>query len=435
MDSFLSTNNKNSVASKKVVFMNWLIDGSTLHSLDSKIIVSCIDRVSKYALDKKFCTSLFWELDSSEEFQPIYDKLLESKLFRFTKSELYNTFKTVGLIYIKFLTEQKNAPKVEAPKFTPRKISEADVLRHKIKKMQPTSQIWEKAENIEQSEQIVQSEQAEDLLQAEQTGQKEQAEEKPTELIKLNELVELVEKAELVEKVKKVEKVEKAELPKIAKKIPKQIPKKIPSQVYSDTDIKTFTEATLEQIILEYCKISEHFTLDELLAYEQERTGEIHTRRMAELAAAMLIRTDKTVYIIDSLLHFDCAFIDYEIKKFILTTAHNKRYLLLKAFDNFENFPECGKPWNLFLLESYCRRFSKMFCIKEQAINSNNLGVVAFCDSNLDYIDIMADAVFEKNVPLQASEVNKFLFKSGYIKKPKTSSVEDIIMRARKLHG
>ena len=183
-------------------------------------------------------------------------------------------------------------------------------------------------------------------------------------------------------------------------------------------------------IMTDYCRTVERCTLQELLDYESELIGEEHRWISMEAANSTLVRIDKDIYVSGNFVNFDVEIIDNAIRQFI---AHD--YLPIKSFTTFSSFPECGQAWNLFLLESYCRRFSRVFRFDAPSINSRNVGVVIHKDCNLTYIEIMSDAVANAKIDLAAAVVGQFLFDSGYIGKRTTGKAIDIINKAKATRG
>jgi hypothetical protein len=98
-------------------------------------------------------------------------------------------------------------------------------------------------------------------------------------------------------------------------------------------------------------------------------------------------------------------------------------------------FPLCGQEWNLFLLESYCRRFSEQFRFKCLAVNNKNAGVIVRENSRLTYMDILADATAKSSVDLKEKTVLQFLYENGYIGKRSYSKINETINQAKILRG
>lgn len=178
-------------------------------------------------------------------------------------------------------------------------------------------------------------------------------------------------------------------------------------------------------IMKEYCRTVDKCSLDDLLAYGKDLTGESYHRTPMEAANAILVRIDKNTYVADKYVNFNTDIIDEAIGLFI-----KDDYLPLKSFTTFGAFPDCGQPWNLFVLESYCRRFSREFRFDAPIVNSRNAGAIIRKSCNMDYAEIMTDAVANADVILKDTNVGKFLYESGYIGKS-TTKVNDIIEKAK----
>ena len=182
-------------------------------------------------------------------------------------------------------------------------------------------------------------------------------------------------------------------------------------------------------IMKEYCRSVDTCTLDDLLNYEKELTGEIHRWIPMEAGNAVLVRIDKDTYVADRYVNFNIDVIDQVIKQVV-----EGDYLPLKSFTTFGAFPDCGQTWNLFLLESYCRRFSKEFRFDTSAVNSRNAGVVIRKSCAMKYTEIMADAVAKANIPLNEADIGRFLYNNGYIGKGTTAKATEIIDIVRTLN-
>ena len=179
-----------------------------------------------------------------------------------------------------------------------------------------------------------------------------------------------------------------------------------------------------------YCQTVDRCSLDDLLNYEKELTGEIHYWVPMEAAYAVLVRTDKATFVADKYVYFDSNAIDKIITRFV-----NDNYLPLKYFTAFGEFPDCGHKWNLFLFESYCRRFSKIFRFDSPSVNSRNAGVIIKKKCKMTYTEIMADAVAKSGIDLTKDNVDRFLFDKGYIGRSMTTKVAEIIDKVKAMQG
>ena len=179
-------------------------------------------------------------------------------------------------------------------------------------------------------------------------------------------------------------------------------------------------------IMKKYCRTIDKCSLDDLLTYEKKLTGEVHRWIPMEAGNTVLVRIDKNTYVTDRYVYFNADIIDEAIGLFV-----KEDYLPLKSFTTFGAFPDCGQTWNLFLLESYCRRFSRKFRFDTPSVNSRNAGAVIRKSCGMDYTDIMTDAVVNADVPLKDTAVGKFLYESGYTGRSTTAKVNEIIDKAK----
>ena len=147
-------------------------------------------------------------------------------------------------------------------------------------------------------------------------------------------------------------------------------------------------------IMKKYCRTIDKCSLDDLLTYEKELTGEVHRWIPMEAGNTVLVCIDKNTYVADRYVHFNADIIDEAIGLFV-----KGDYLPLKSFTTFGAFPDCGQTWNLFLLESYCRRFSRKFRFDTPSVNSRNAGAVIRKSCGMDYTEIMTDAVANADIP------------------------------------
>jgi hypothetical protein len=184
------------------------------------------------------------------------------------------------------------------------------------------------------------------------------------------------------------------------------------------------------EIMKTYCLSLDKCTLDDLLQYEKELTGEVHRFLPMEAAFSTMIRIDKEIFVADKYLIFNKTEIDKAIAKFVAGD-----YLPLKSFTTFGIFPDCGQRWNLFLLESYCRRFSKQFRFDTPSVNSRNAGAVVRKSCELSYTEIMADAVIHSKIPLKEEHIAAFLFEAGYTGRSVSAKVNEVIKIANALQG
>ena len=179
-------------------------------------------------------------------------------------------------------------------------------------------------------------------------------------------------------------------------------------------------------IIKKHCRTLNKCSLRDLLRFEKELTGEVHRWIPMEAGNTVMVRIDKDTYVADKYVNFNVDLTDKAIGQFV-----KGAYLPLKAFTTFGVFPDCGQVWNLFLLESFCRRFSKGFRFDALSPNSRNAGTIIRKSCDMDYMEIMADAVAHADIFLNGVDVGQFLFDGGYTGRSVTAKVGKIIDKAR----
>jgi hypothetical protein len=175
-------------------------------------------------------------------------------------------------------------------------------------------------------------------------------------------------------------------------------------------------------IMKEHCRSLEKCSLRDLLDFERELTGETHRWIPMEAGYAIMIRADEDTFLAEKYVRFNVHEIDNVLDQFV-----EGKYLPLRSITNFSVFPDCGQAWNLFLLESYCRRFSERYCFEVLAVNSKNAGVIVRKDYTASYIEIMADAVAFSNVVLEKTPIEDFLCNIGYIGRRSYAKTNELI--------
>jgi len=178
-------------------------------------------------------------------------------------------------------------------------------------------------------------------------------------------------------------------------------------------------------IMKEYCRTIDKCSLNELLEFEKDLTGENHRWIPMQAGYEIMVRTDENTFVSEKYLDFDVSAVDNAIEYFV-----HGEYIPLRVVTTFAVFPYCGETWNLFLLESYVRRFSYNFKFETPSVNNRNIGCIVRKHSKLSYNEIMTDAVAKSGVSLNDITIGNFLYENGYIGKRTTAKVNEIIEKA-----
>jgi hypothetical protein len=169
-------------------------------------------------------------------------------------------------------------------------------------------------------------------------------------------------------------------------------------------------------------------TLDELIELEKVINGRVNNHSLF-VAYDTMIRIDKRTFVSDDEIRFDIEAVDAALGLFV-----RKNVIPLQAVTSFTSFPYInGYSWNLYLIESYCRRFSKRFMYQCLSVNSRNVGAIFKRSAGFtDYAEVLAAVVANAGIELDMIKVGDFLFDSGYIAR-RTSVISDVITKAQVL--
>jgi hypothetical protein len=166
-------------------------------------------------------------------------------------------------------------------------------------------------------------------------------------------------------------------------------------------------------------------SFQELQNYYKELTNKMRYHAILNIAYDTMIRIDADTFVHEDLIHFDVEKTDRLLDELI-----KGDFLPLKAMVSFGLFPECGKAWNLFLLESYCHRFSTLFRYEAPVFNSANVGIMIRKSSKLTYPEAMARALAGSHVNLEEEEALNFFYDRGYLGKRSYKMLPELLKEA-----
>ncbi|MFH1882306.1 MAG: hypothetical protein ABIL62_06305 [Planctomycetota bacterium] len=181
-------------------------------------------------------------------------------------------------------------------------------------------------------------------------------------------------------------------------------------------------------VLERFCRSNASLTLDELCDCEKAITGYI-TNKSLFAAYKSMIRINRDTFVSDSEIQFDVAATDCALDRFVLGDV-----IPLQGVTSFISFPYInGFPWNPFMLESYCRRFSEHFAFQCLTVNSLNIGAIYRKTAKFaNYAEVLAAAVASESIELSPKEVGDYLFGRGYIAR-RTNFVADVVEQAHRV--
>ena len=172
------------------------------------------------------------------------------------------------------------------------------------------------------------------------------------------------------------------------------------------------------------CNSKNAISRNELNDYEQEMSGEVKDVAY-KIACAEMVRIDSDHFVSKDSIEFDVEAIDSA-----LDSLSGGKVMPLKAIKNFYLFSNTKYPWNHFLLESYCRHFSKRYSFGSKVINDSKIGSI-YPGRERDYMDVLADAVKEAGITLDDKIVGDFLVEYGFISKRNKKLIQEVTTKAQ----
>lgn len=141
-----------------------------------------------------------------------------------------------------------------------------------------------------------------------------------------------------------------------------------------------------------------------------------------------MVRVDKNRFVATRFVTFDVDAIDHILSGFV--TDH---FRAIRDITTFALFPFCGQPWNHYLLESYCYKYSKKYCLRFLNFNDKNAGIIAEADYSLPYNELLSVALARSNTELDLISAGQYLCSAGYSAKSKFANLDSIVQKAVEL--
>ena len=188
-----------------------------------------------------------------------------------------------------------------------------------------------------------------------------------------------------------------------------------------------------ETEIIKYCRDKERCSMQEAETVMKETVGVLRYPVVVEALNKIMIRIDSETFVSEKFVKFDIEGVDKA-----LDNAISGKVIGMKEITTFGSFPYCGFQWNLYILESFCRRFSRKFRYDCATANSKNAGAIIRKEFDASYHEVMAEAVAQSGVKLTEKEVFDYLITSGLMLKRQYNDMGGLIKKAeilRKTEG
>lgn len=177
-----------------------------------------------------------------------------------------------------------------------------------------------------------------------------------------------------------------------------------------------------------YCIGKNECLFTDLYNYVQTVNGTAYRSVAYKVAYDQMVRVSENRFVADKNVLFDVKKIDE-----LLNTFVKGAFIAVKGVASFALFPDCNYAWNHYILESFCYRFSEKFRLKVQNFNEKNVGLIVRKDSELSYVDILAETAAGVGIELTIEQVGDYLYNNGYTTKSRMSLLSEVIERARRI--
>ncbi|WP_291601140.1 hypothetical protein [Bacteroides sp.] len=149
-----------------------------------------------------------------------------------------------------------------------------------------------------------------------------------------------------------------------------------------------------------------------------------------EALAVNNVRVSEDIFVSKDYITFDTELVDKAISRFC-----QNEFISILDVNTFTAFPECGYRWTPYLLESYLYSYSKMFILKHKAFNKTSVAgaIVRKNSCFTDYLNIMALALANADIPLDEKSSLDFLAQNGYIERRRLNTINEVIRKAEKM--
>ena len=148
------------------------------------------------------------------------------------------------------------------------------------------------------------------------------------------------------------------------------------------------------------------------------------------VAHESMIHVAENLFVAETAIKFDICGVDEALTSFV-----RGKIISLRSVTSFTGFPSVkGYSWNLFLLESFLRKFSKRYACLVPTANNLNIGAIYPKSMKFkDYVEVQAAVVVQERVPLEKSPVGEFLVKRGFRARRVDKVTERVILRAHEM--
>lgn len=182
----------------------------------------------------------------------------------------------------------------------------------------------------------------------------------------------------------------------------------------------------MQDVYALYCQRHSYFTMDMLNALKIELDTSIYFDAIYDNS----LRISEDKFVSKDQACFNIIDTDKAIDKFC-----QGDYIALSEIEQFALFPDAGFQWNTYLLEHYVYAYSEEYMLFHTAtFNAKAAGIIVRRSSGFKtFEDVVADALARSGIELNEETALIYLYENNYIARKKVSSIEQIIVKAKRL--
>ncbi len=187
----------------------------------------------------------------------------------------------------------------------------------------------------------------------------------------------------------------------------------------------------MPRVFMDYGKNHTPFTFDQLEALAKSMGTPIVPTYFDALYTEA-IRISATDFISRNAIHFAVSDTDEAIAQFCTGD-----FVPLQEVNLFDSFPDCGYPWNIFLLESYVAQFSQKFkLVHPQYTKTKALGAIVKKGAEIEnWVDLFAIDLAQSDVPLTANDALEYFCEVGYWCRKSCSKIDEVVRKAKTIRA
>lgn len=177
-----------------------------------------------------------------------------------------------------------------------------------------------------------------------------------------------------------------------------------------------------------YGKHHAPFSSDDVYNFSKELGVQIYFSALAETT----VRISQDSFIPKSSIEFDVEAVDRALDTYL-----SGSYILIKDVDSFLLFPNVGYEWNIYLLESFLRSFSKRYVLLNNGSSLGNVaGAIVKRDGEIkEFVDVCANALASSHIELKTDLALNYLAELNLLTRRSYRELDVALNKARQIRN